>query len=162
MWQDTEPAYSQSSYQLVTAMLLGLATKDEAWRPYWHDNMFWYGPGAFGSFVGLENFASFQVPFENTFSEWVGGAVPGSQTRHFTRFADGDYVCSGGWPSLNAVQVKTFLGQPADGKRLFMRVCDWWHREEDLLVENWVFVDIPHVLFQMGYDLFANLQEQKK
>ena len=35
-----------------------------------------------------------------------------------------------------------------------MRVCDWWRREEDLLVENWVFVDIPHVLLQMGVDLF--------
>ena len=37
---------------------------------------------------------------------------------------------------------------------------DWWRREGDLLVENWVFVDIPHVLLQMGYDLFANMTEE--
>ncbi len=43
-------------------MLAKLATKDEAWRPYWHNNMMWYGPGAFGSFIGVEEFASFQVP----------------------------------------------------------------------------------------------------
>ena len=28
-----------------------------------------------------------------------------------------------------------------------------------MMAENWVFVDIPHVLLQMGYDLFGQLQE---
>ena len=37
---------------------------------------------------------------------------------------------------------------------------DWWRREGDLLIENWVFVDISHVLLQMGYDLFANMTEE--
>lgn len=154
-WGASDSARSASSYALVTDMLRKLATPDEAWRPYWSDSMLWYGPAAFGSFVGIEGFRSFQVPFEKTFSEWIGGSVPGSQTRHFARFADGDYIASGGWPSLNAVQAKPFLGQANTGKRLFMRVCDWWRREDDLLVENWVFVDIPHVLLQLGVDLFA-------
>lgn len=154
-WSDSDPAHSAESAALVTDMLRQLATRDEAWRPYWHDNMIWYGPAAFGSFIGIEDFAGFQVPFENTFSEWIGGAVPGSETQHFTRFADGDFICSGGWPSLNAVQAKPFLDQPSTGKRLYMRVSDWWRREGDRLAENWVFVDIPHVLLQMGYDLFA-------
>jgi len=39
-----------------------------------------------------------------------------------------------------------------------MRVCDWWRRDGDLLVENWVFVDIPDLLQQLGYDLFAELK----
>jgi hypothetical protein len=37
---------------------------------------------------------------------------------------------------------------------------DWWRREGNLLIKNWVFVDIPHVLLQMGYDLFANMTEE--
>ena len=155
-WHDNDPDRSESSFQMVVKMLQSLATPDEAWRPYWHDNMLWYGPAAFGSFVGIENFAGFQVPFEQAFSEWIGGAVPGSMTRHFTRFGDGDYVCSGGWPSLNMIQVKPFLDQEPKPERLFMRVCDWWRRDGDLLVENWVFVDIPHVLKQLGNDLFAD------
>lgn len=159
-WKDTDSERSESSYQMVTKMLQGLATADEAWRPYWHENMMWYGPAAFGSFVGIENFAGFQVPFEQTFSEWIGGSVKGSQTKHFTRFGDGDYVCSGGWPSLNCVQIKPFLDQEPAGKRLYMRVCDWWRREGDLLRDNWVFVDIPHVLLQMGYDLFGDLEKR--
>ena len=158
-WQENDAARSASSVEMVTTMLRSLATEDEAWRPYWREDMLWYGPAAFGSFIGIENFAGFQVPFEQAFSEWTGGSVPGSRTRHFTRFADGDYICSGGWPSLNAVQAKPFLGQPSEGKRLFMRVCDWWRRKGDLLAENWVFVDVPHVLLQMGFDVFAGAED---
>lgn len=156
-----DAAESEKSVSMVTDMLRQLATKDESWRPYWHENMMWYGPAAFGSFVGIEKFHSFQVPFEACFSHWIGGSMPGSETKHFTRHADGNYICSGGWPSLNCHQIKPFLSQPATNKNLYMRVCDWWRREGDLLVENWVFVDIPHVLLQMGFDVFENLKEVK-
>lgn len=149
---DPDPAEGQRSYQIVTDMLAGLATKDEAWRPYWHKNMMWYGPGAFGSFVGVEEFASFQVPFESQFDGWSGGSKNNGLTRHFTRFGEGSYTCSGGWPSLTGINVKPFLGQGPTQERIFMRVCDWWRREDALLVENWVFVDVPHALLQLGYD----------
>lgn len=156
-YDENAPEVSAKSLTMVTDMLRQLNTPDEAWRPYWHKNMMWYGPAAFGSFIGIDDFAAFQVPFEGCFSTWVGGAAEGSITKHFNRGADGYYVCSGGWPSLNAHQTGTFLSQPATNKTLFMRVCDWWRREDDLLIENWVFVDIPHVLLQMGYDLFEEI-----
>ena len=159
MVDEQDPAESQKSCQIVTEMLAGLATEDEAWRPYWHDNMVWYGPAAFGSFLGIENFAGFQVTFENAFDDWAGGSSDRGRTRHFTRHGDGLYACSGGWPSLSGTQIKPYLGQGATNEMLYMRVCDWWRREGDLLVENWVFVDIPHVLLQMGYDLFGNLRK---
>lgn len=151
---EADPARSASSVRMVEDMLAGLATADEAWRPYWHPNMVWYGPAAFGSFLGIEDFAGFQVPFEGAFKLWSGGSKGNGVTRHFTRFADGDYICTGGWPSLMCIRKDPFLGQPSRGETIYMRVCDWWRREGDLLVENWVFVDIPDVLLQMGLDLF--------
>ncbi len=156
---ETDLQRSNESYQMVTDMLAGLATEDEAWRPYWHPNMMWYGPAAFGSFVGIENFAGFQVPFENAFKSWSGGSTGNGVTAHFTRFGDGDYVCSGGWPSLMCVRRDPFLGQPASDETLLLRVCDWWRREDDLLIENWVFVDVPDALLQMGVDLFDGLHD---
>ncbi|MEO0487777.1 MAG: hypothetical protein AAF092_17905 [Pseudomonadota bacterium] len=153
-----DAARGADSADMVTTMLRGLNTPDEKWRPFWHDNMAWYGPGAFGSFLGIDAFRSFQVPFESQFDGWSGGAAGNGMTAHFTRFGDGDYVCSGGWPSLTGVNVKPFLGQPATGERVFMRVCDWWRREGDLLVENWVFVDVPHVLLQLGRDVLGELE----
>jgi len=150
--QDTDPNEAKKSYQIVTDMLNQLATQDEAWRPYWHKNMMWYGPGAFGSFVGIDEFASFQVPFESQFEGWSGGTKNNGLTKHFTRFGDSNYTCSGGWPSLTGIHVQPFLGQSPTNERVFMRVCDWWRRENELLVENWVFVDVPHVLLQLGYN----------
>ncbi len=158
VWETTDPERRRTSAAMVTDMLRALATPDEAWRPYWSDDMLWYGPAAFGSFTGIENFAGFQVPFEAAFEGWSGGAAGNGMTAHFARFADGDYICSGGWPSLTGVQTGRFLGVDPAGKRVFMRVCDWWRREGDLLVENWVFVDIPHVLLQLGVDLFGTGQ----
>ena len=155
-----DPAEADKSYQIVTEMLSRLATKDEAWRPYWHPNMMWYGPGAFGSFVGIDHFASFQVPFEGQFEGWSGGSANNGMTRHFTRFGDGNYTCSGGWPSLTGVNVKPFLEQGPTNERVFFRVCDWWRREGDLLVENWIFVDVPHALLQMGYDVFGDTERK--
>ncbi len=157
LFDDQDAAESDRSYELVSEMLSRLATKDEAWRPYWHDNMLWYGPAAFGSFIGIEDFAGFQVPFEQAFEDWRGGSMGGGRTRHFTRFGDGNYTCSGGWPSLSGAQIGDFLDQKPTNKMLYMRVCDWWRREGDLLMENWVFVDIPHVLLQMDYDVFVEL-----
>ena len=158
LWTETDAEESQRSYQIVTDMLAGLATPDEAWRPFWAKDMLWYGPAAFGSFKGIEHFAGFQVPFEATFEGWSGGSSGNGMTRHFTRFGDGSYTCSGGWPSLTGVQVGSFLGQPASGQRVFMRVCDWWRRDGDALLENWVFVDVPDVLRQLGLDIFADVE----
>lgn len=154
LYELQDPAESTKSFKMTSEMLVKLATEDEAWRPYWHPNMIWYGPAAFGSFIGIENFAGFQVPFESAFEGWAGGSVGNGRTQHFIRHGDGNDSCSGGWPSVSGVQVKPFLDQAATHKMIYMRVCDWWRREGDQFVENWVFVDIPHVLLQMGFDVF--------
>jgi hypothetical protein len=39
-----------------------------------------------------------------------------------------------------------------------MRVMDFWRREGDLLVENWVFIDMVDLFLQLGVDLFERLQ----
>jgi len=156
--EDGDPEAARTSFEIVTAMLGRLATRDESWRPFWHPNMLWYGPAAFGSYLGIERFAGFQVPFEQCFEGWAGGAAGNGRTRHFTRFGDANYTCSGGWPSLSGVSVKPFLGQPPTGRMTFFRVCDFWRREGALLTENWVFVDIPHAMLQFGVDLFAGVE----
>ncbi len=146
---------SEATLTLVADMLGKLNTPDEAWRPYWHEDMLWYGPAAFGSYIGIEDFAGFQVPFEAAFEGWSGGISETSPGRHFTLFGDGLYACSGGWPSVSGVHVKSYLGFEPTQKLVLMRVCDWWRRKGDLLLENWVFVDIPDLLMQFGHDLFA-------
>ena len=36
---------------------------------------------------------------------------------------------------------------------------DIWRREGALLKENWVAIDIPQILLQMGLDVFAQMRE---
>ncbi len=160
IWNQSNPESSHKTLQLTEKMLRNLATVDEAWRVDWHDDMTWYGPAVFGAFQGKEEFAGFQTPFENTFSEWISAIMPDSVTNHFTRMADGEYSCLGGWPSLNMIQVKPFLGQEPTDKRVFMRVCDFWRRDGDLLVENWVIVDALHFLLQLDCDVLKMLSDE--
>lgn len=158
-WHDNDPAHSADGQAFITAMLQKLTDPAQGWRPYWHDNMLWYGPAAFGTFIGIEDFWDFKRPFSGAFDKWGGGAAGTGRTTHFTRYADGDYMCIGGWPSLSGIQRKPFMGQPATNEMLYMRVCDWWRRSGDHLMENWVFVDIPDVLLQMNVDLFPGLHD---
>jgi predicted ester cyclase len=55
-----------------------------------------------------------------------------------------------------------WLGLKATGKKITLRVVDYWRREDDKLKENWVFIDMPHVLKQLGIDVFALLNKEKQ
>jgi hypothetical protein len=40
-----------------------------------------------------------------------------------------------------------------------MRVADWYRLDaENKIVDNWVMMDIPHIVSQMGMDLFHDLE----
>ena len=55
-----------------------------------------------------------------------------------------------------------WLGLPASGVHLELRVMDIWRREGAMLKENWVAIDIPHMLLQMGIDIFNQESEAKR
>ena len=63
-------------------------------------------------------------------------------------------MASGGWPSHGSYLTKDWFGVKASGQLFAVRVADWWRREGDLLVENWVFVDLIDMLLQLDYDVF--------
>ena len=149
---------SRASADLVEGMLKKLASEDEAWRPYWHERMVWYGPGGLGSYATVDAFADFQRPFELTFDGWGDGSEAGiKDVGADCKAGDGDYAFLSGWPMITGIHVGPFLGIEPTGKRVYMRDCDWWRCEDGKIIENWCMLDIPHVLKQLGYDLFAQL-----
>ncbi|MDC0345761.1 ester cyclase [Planktomarina sp.] len=154
----SDPDASRASADLVEGMLKKLATEDEAWRPYWHERMVWYGPGGLGSYATVDAFATFQQPFEQTFDGWGDGSEVGiTGVEADCKSGDGNYAFLSGWPMITGVHVKPFLGLEATGKRVFMRDCDWWRCEDGKIIENWCMLDIPHVLLQLGFDVFAEV-----
>ncbi|MDB2458407.1 hypothetical protein N9W83_03085 [Planktomarina temperata] len=46
---------------------------------------------------------------------------------------------------------------PATRKRVFKR--DWRRCENGNILENWCMLDIPHVLLQLGSDLFVEVRQ---
>ena len=42
-----------------------------------------------------------------------------------------------------------------------MRVMDFWRRDGEKFIENWVFIDIPELLLQMDVDLFEQLRSRQ-
>ncbi len=155
---EQDPTATQKSLELVESMIFGLMTYDQSnlnsmgmerfWDP---DKMVWYGPTGIGTTYGLDGFQKdHQQPFLHAFPDRKGGF-------HVSRFAEGHYIASTGWPSVLTTHKGEYLGTQATGKKVGMRVMDWWKREEDLLTENWVFIDLPHLFLQFGIDLFARI-----
>ena len=154
---------SRLSLKTVEDMLAELWTEAEGWRPYWHRNMCWYGPSGYGSYFGMEGFCRFQLPYEgifepgrfsSAFRESGDARLDERVKGHYTRIADGNYVASGGWPSHGGFMVRPWLGVEGTGQMFTVRLCDFWRRSGDLLVENWVLIDLVDMLLQLEFDVF--------
>ena len=153
----TDPLAGPHSMALVMAMAGGLGRFDQSdlksmgMERYWHPAMMWYGPCGIGTARGISGFQRHhQGPFLHAFPDRVGG-------HHRARIAEGRFVASTGWPSVRATHRGDYLGVPATGNSIGMRVMDWWRCQDGLLTENWVFIDLPHLMLQMGVDLMARI-----
>lgn len=67
--------------------------------PYWTPDFAWYGPAGIGTAFGLDGFRTVhQIPFLTAFPDRRGG-------QHIGRIGDGDFVVTGGWPSVTATHT---------------------------------------------------------
>jgi hypothetical protein len=46
------------------------------------------------------------------------------------------------------------MGVKPSGKKIQIRYMDFWKVERGKITDNWVMVDFPHVLAQLGVDVF--------
>lgn len=156
-----DPVDSDKSLKLVEAMIAGLMSYDGkslasmGMRRFWTPQFHWYGPGGIGSARGHADYErAHQGPFLKAFPDRVGG-------NHKCRIGERSYVASTGWPSINATHLgDDWIGIPATGKRITQRIMDFWRREDDMLVENWVFIDMVDLIAQFGIDLLPYREGQ--
>ena len=143
--------------------LLAMPQKD-----HWHPKMMWYGPAGIGTARGLGGFVDLhQMPFRRAFprprTEAEATAVAAERARvgggHYIRIGDGAYSVTGGWPSRVDLHAGPgFLGLPATGRTVGMRVMDFYRHDEGLIRENWVPLDVIDLMMQLGVDLFARMR----
>jgi predicted ester cyclase len=132
--------------------------------PHWHANMNWYGPAGIGSTRGQRGFDDYHgalfiqaFPDRTGFPRVSGG--PEDAPGHYIQAGDGRFAVTGGWPSLHGTHSGgQWLGMPPTGRRIEMRVADWYRIDGDgKLIDNWVMIDVLHMLAQMGYDVLDDL-----
>ncbi len=124
---------------------------------HFHSSFMWYGAGGIGTSRGVKGFNDFHgYPFLVAFPDRGSG-----DKRHFIRIGDGPYAVTGGWGHLEATHTGAdFLGVPPTGKHVTMRVMDFYRCSDETICENWVPFDIPHLLWQMGVDIFGRMRHQ--
>ena len=159
----------RKTLQLVEAMGKGLEryrrdrdagdmSRMEQWL-YWHQDMKWYGPSGIGACFNLEEFADFhQRPWLHGFGDRNLSHDGGGRTMGF--IGEGKWSCGGIWDTVFSRNHGDYAGIPATGNLMTIRDFDWWKREDELLTENWVPIDMVDLCRQMGVDLLDRLRIQ--
>ncbi|WND03021.1 ester cyclase [Temperatibacter marinus] len=152
-------AEGRKTQKLVMDMLHGLGRYDGKslmsmdMEKYWHNGFMWYGPAGIGTTRDFYGFREYhQGPF-------LLGCPDRSVDEKFTFMGKGNYAAIGGWPHMHATHTgPNWLGLNPTGKAFELRVFDFWLRQGDKLKENWVFIDILHILDQLGRDVFDEIK----
>lgn len=55
---------------------------------------------------------------------------------------------------------RSLFGIPPNEKLAFLRFGEFHQMEAGKIIENWCMLDIPHLLLQLGFDLFAEIEKE--
>ena len=120
---------------------------------YFHSNVQWYGPGGIGACLSLKEFEDYhQKPWLVAYPDRKVGNID-------ALIAEGNYSGAAGWGDVQATHTGPYLNCPATGNSLVFNGLDWWKREGEQYIENWVFVDMIHLFRQFGIDLFERIKK---
>lgn len=144
---------SEETRRVVAAMVDGLNDHAvEKTDSFFAQDFRWMGNAGCGLKLGLPDYiANWQDPFVEVFTDRI--------------FIDEARVTEGEWMSAfghcMATHSGTFLGIPPTGKRVEIRYMDFWHVKNGKILDNWVMVDFPYVMRQLGTDPFNGLGWEK-
>ncbi|MEM6319480.1 MAG: nuclear transport factor 2 family protein [Bacteroidota bacterium] len=119
---------------------------------YFHPEVQWYGPGGIGACLNFKEFETFhQQP-------WLT-AYPDREVQDLDALiAEGNYSGGPGWAGVIAAHTGPYLNVPATGNTIKFNGLDWWKRDGEQYIENWVFVDMIHLFRQFGVDLLKRMK----
>jgi predicted ester cyclase len=161
MLEAQDPAEGEKSMRLIREMIYdGLNSFDEAnlktmgMADFFRPDMQWYGPSGIGSNRSLAEFE------ENHQKHWLH-AFPNRRVQDLdSLFTEGRYMGASGWAGVIATHTGQYLDVPATGKTVHFNGIDIWVRDDEKIIENWVFVDMIDLYNQFGIDLFARMRAQ--
>ena len=115
---------------------------------FFHDNFRWSGNAGCGVKENLKAFQDgWQRPFQAAFSDKV--------CIDEARIAQGQWMAAFG--RQEATHSGEFMGIAPTGKRVEIRYMDFWIVVDGKIQDNWVMVDFPDVMRQLGVDPFQGM-----
>ena len=69
--------------------------------------------------------------------------------------AEGSFVGASSMPGVSLTHQGPYLGQKPSNNKCTVNGIDFWREDDGKFVENWVFVDMVNLFYQMGVDLLA-------
>ena len=144
--RDTDLSKTDETRRVIESMVDGLNDhKINGMDEFFSTTFRWMGNAGCGLKNGLQEFQdNWQKPFQAAFSD----KVCIDEARLFM----GEWAAAFG--RQEAVHTGEFMGVAPTGKRVEIRYMDFWKVENGKITDNWVMVDFPHVMQQLGLDPF--------
>ena len=143
---DNDLSKTEETHRVIEAMVDGLNDHDiEGMGRFFSESFTWKGNAGCGTKRGLKAFqANWQTPFQAAFTDKI--------CTDEARISQGEWCAAFG--RQEAVHSGEFMGIAPSGKRVEIRYMDFWKVEDGKITDNWVMVDFPHVMQQLGVDPF--------
>ena len=145
--KDTDLSKTDATRAVIEGMVDGLNDhRIDDIGQFFASQFRWMGNFGCGTKNGLDAFQdNWQKPFQAAFSDKV--------CIDEARLYMGEWAAAFG--RQEAIHSGEFMGIPATGKKVDIRYMDFWKVEDGKIVDNWVMVDFPSVLSQLGVDCFT-------
>ncbi|WP_373429731.1 ester cyclase [Paracoccus sp. WLY502] len=138
-------ARSKATIDVIHRMEAALGAGSDDMAAHFHEDFLWRGNQGSGTKRGIAEFRrNWQLPLRAAFTDRV------YKTEKF--LADGDWAACFG--HIEATHSGPFMGIAPTGRRVRIPYMDFWRVAEGRIADNPVSVDLAHVLFQLGRDIF--------
>ena len=144
---------TKKTQEVIESMVDGLNDhRIEDIGEFFSENFRWMGNFGCGTKSGLKEFQdNWQKPFQEAFSN----KVCIDEARLFM----GEWAAAFG--KQEAIHSGEFMGIQPTGKKVEIRYMDFWKVSEGKIQDNWVMVDFPFVMKQLGVDVFDGMGWEK-
>ena len=144
---------TKKTQEVIESMVDGLNDhRIEDIGEFFSENFRWMGNFGCGTKSGLKEFQdNWQKPFQEAFSD----KVCIDEARLFM----GEWAAAFG--KQEAIHSGEFMGIKPTGRKVEIRYMDFWKVSEGKIQDNWVMVDFPFVMKQLGVDIFNGMGWEK-
>ena len=138
---------TEETLEVIDTMVDGLNDHDiENMGRFFAESFRWMGNAGCGFKNGLKEFQDhWQKPFQAAFSDKI--------CIDEARLTQGQWCAAFG--RQEAIHSGPFMGIEPTGKKVIIRYMDFWKVEDGKIVDNYVTVDFPSIMLQLGVDPFS-------